>query len=329
MPWNEGILNYKANETLEAHRRVKIDTSATTAKPVKVVYADVEDYVGVTLNSAATGDIVAVAPNNIPGTLEIECKIGAAINVGTLLYAAADGKVTDTASGTAQGVSLIAAAASNEHIEVAPWNVKSTTAATVSVADGTSIITGTTVEAALVEIFKDAVSIQNCIPIPLYTLREVTAALNVANGAGNGGVLASDTTPILSSINGATDGCQVVKWAAGNADPVAFQVALPPHLNDAADVVLHARVACTATATDIPSITMASYFNEGDTAVADTMAASGATTTFGEVTGTIAHADVPAGAQTITCKLTPGTHASSAWSLSALWLEYKSTVLTS
>jgi hypothetical protein len=100
-------------------------------------------------------------------------------------------------------------------------------------------------------------------------------------------------------------------------------------LNDAANLLLKGRIACSSTATDIPSLTMASYFNEGDTAVADTMAASGATTTFAEVTGTIAHADVPAGAQTLTCKLTPGTHASSAWSLTALWLEYKSTVLTS
>lgn len=329
MPWNEGILNYKANETLEAHRRVKIDTSATTAKPVKVVYADVEDYVGVTLNSAATGDIVAVAPNNIPGTLEIECKVGTAINVGTTLYAAADGKVTDTASGTAQGISLTAAGASNEHIEVAPWNVKSTTAATVSVADSGSIITGTTVEAALAEAYVNALTIQNCIPIPLYNLREVSAGLDVGNNAANGGVLSSETTPVLSAINNATDGCQIVMWAAANVDPVAFQVVLPPNINTGANLLLKARIACTATAADIPSLTMASYFNEGDTAVADTIAASAATTTFAEVTGTIAHADVPTGAQTMTCKLTPGTHASSAWSLSALWLEYKSTVLTS
>jgi hypothetical protein len=273
--------------------------------------------------------MVSVMPCSHPGTLEIECKVGAAINVGTLLYAAADGKVTDTASGTAQGISLQAAGASNEHIEVAPWNVKSTTAATVSVADSGNIITGTTVEAALAEIYVNALTIQNCIPIPLYNLREVTSALNVSNGAGNGGLLASDTTPILSSRNGATAGCQVVKWAAGNADPVAFQVVLPPNINTGANLLLKGRIACTATAIDIPSLTMASYFNETEAAVADTMAASGATTTFAEVTGTIAAADVPSGAQTLTCKLTPGTHASSAWSLSALWLEYKSTVLTS
>jgi len=328
MPWTEGVLSLKANETLEAHRRVKIDTSATTAKPVKIVYADVEDFVGVTLGSAATGEMVAVMPNSHPGTFEVECKVGSAINVGTVLYGVADGKVTDTASGTAQGVSLTAAGASSEHIEVAFWNVKSTTSATVSVADSGNIITATTVEAALAEAFTNMLSIQAFIPISIYSLRKVTG-MAVPNTAANGGVLSSDTVPILGPKTGATAGCQVIKWAAAAVSAVAFQVALPPDLNDAADLVLHGRVACTATATDIPSFTLASYFQETGAVVSDTFAASGATTAFAEITATIAHADVPSGAQTLTGRLTPGTHASSGWSLSSLWLEYKKKVLTS
>ena len=328
MPWNEGILSFKANETLEAHRRVKIDTSATTAKPVKIVYADVEDFVGVTLNSAATGEMVSVMPNSHPGTFEVECLIDSAINVGTVLYGVADGRVTDAASGTAQGVSLTAAGADYEHIEVAFWNVKSTTAATVTIADSGNIITGTTVEAALAEIFVDRLTIQRFIPISIFSLRKVTG-MAPPNTAANGGVLSSDTVPILGPKTGATAGCQVVKWAAAAVSAVAFQVALPPDLNDAADLVLHGRVACTATATDIPSFTLASYFQETGAVVSDTFAASGATTTFAEITATIAHADVPDGAQTLTGRLTPGTHASSGWSLSSLWLEYKKKVLTS
>lgn len=328
MPWVEGIRSYKANETLEAHRRVKVDTSATTASPVKIVYADVEDYCGVTLGSAATGEMVAVMPAGMGSTLEIECKVGSAINVGTILYGAADGKVCDTASGTAQGVALQQTAVSSTHIEVLPWNVKATTAATVSVADSGNIITASTVEAALAEIFVDRLTIQNCIPISLFSLRKVTG-MAVGNAAANGGLLASDTVPILGPRTGATAGCQVVKWAAAAVSAVAFQIVLPPDINDAADLLVKARVACTATATDIPSFTLASYFNETGAVVSDTMAAAGATTTFAEVTATIAHADVPAGAQTITGRLTPGTHASSGWSLSALWIEYKGKVLTS
>jgi hypothetical protein len=45
--WNELTKTFKADEKLEAHRRVKIDTGNTTAVPVKVVYADAgEDFVG-------------------------------------------------------------------------------------------------------------------------------------------------------------------------------------------------------------------------------------------------------------------------------------------
>jgi hypothetical protein len=328
MPWVEGIRSYKANETLEAHRRVKVDTSATTASPVKIVYADVEDYIGVTLGSAATGEMVAVMPAGMGSTLEIECKVGSAINVGTVLYGAADGKVCDTASGTAQGVALQQTAVSSAHIEVLPWNVKATTAATVSIADSGNIITASTVEAALAEAFVNMLSAQAYIPISIYSLRKVTG-MAPPNTAANGGVLSSDTVPILGPKTGATAGCQVVKWAAAAVSAVAFQVALPPDLNDAADLVLHGRVACTATATDIPSFTLASYFQETGAVVSDTFAASGATTTFAEITATIAHADVPSGAQTLTGRLTPGTHASSGWSLSSLWLEYKKKVLTS
>ena len=326
MPWTEGVLSLKANETLEAHRRVKIDTSATTAKPVKIVYADVEDFVGVTLGSAATGEMVSVMPNSHPGTFEVECRVGAAINVGTVLYGAVDGKVCDTASGTAQGVSLTAAGASKEHIEVAFWNVKATTAATVSVADTGGMITLSTVEAALAEIFTDRLSIQNFIPISLFSLRKVTG-MATPNKAAVCGVLGSDTVPILSPITGATAGCQVVKWAAAAVSAVAFQITLPPDINVAANLLVKGRVACTASAINIPTFTLASYFQETGAVVSDTMAAASAATAFAEVTGTIALADIPAGAQTLTCRLTPGTHASSAWSLSALWIEYKRSLL--
>ena len=329
MPWTEGVLSLKANEALEAHRRVKIDTSATTANPAKIVYAGAgEDFVGITLGSAASGDMVSVMPNSHAGTFEVECKVGSAINVGTVLYGAASGKVSDTSSGTAQGVSLQVAGASNEHIEVAFWNVKATTAATVSIADSGNIITASTVEAALAEAFVNMLSIQAYIPISIYSLRKVTG-MAPPNKAAVCGVLGSDTVPILGPKTGATAGCQVVKWAAAAVSAVAFQVALPPDLNADADLVLHGRVACTATATDIPSFTLASYFQETGAVVSDTFAASGATTTFAEITATIALADVPTGAQTLTGRLTPGTHASSGWSLSSLWLEYKKKVLTS
>jgi hypothetical protein len=324
--WNEGTKTFKADEKLESHRRVKVDTAQTTAVPVKVIYADAgEDYIGVTEFSAATGELVSVKLNDAPGTLEIECVIGSAINVGTVLYGAADGKVSDTSSGTAQGVALQQTAVSSTHIEVAPWNVKSTTAATVSIADAGAHTSETTVEAALQEIYVHLDTNQAFLSIPLFSLREATT-FDVGNIAANGGVLASDTTPVLEAVNGGTDGCQRVTWATGNVDQVIAQIPLPPDLNTGADVVVHARVAASG-ATDTPSFTLESFFNEGDTKVSDTLAAGAATSTYAEITQAIAAADVPSGAQTLTMGFTPASHDGNHFYLTALWIEYSRSVL--
>ena len=324
--WNEGTKTFMADEKLEAHRRVKIDTAQTTASPAKVIYADAgEDYIGVTEMSKATGELIAVKMNNAPETMEIEAVVNSAINVGTVLYGAADGKVSDAASGTAQGIAMQQTAVSNTHIEVAPWNVKATTAATVSVADANNHTALTTVEACLEEIYIHLDTNQAFLPIPLFSLREATA-FDVANIAGNGGVLASDTTPILEAINAGTNGCQRLTWATGNVDQVIAQIPLPPDLNVGADVVVHARVA-SAASNDIPSFTVESFFNEDDSKVTDTLAAGAATSDYAEITQAIAASDVPAGAQTLTVGFTPASHDTDIFYLSALWIEYSRSVL--
>jgi len=318
---DDGRSTVKAAEKLEAKRRVKVDTSATTASPVKVVYADAgEDWLGVTERSAATNDLVAVKMQSAPGTFEMEAVIGSAINVGTTLYGAADGKVSDTSSGSAIGEALQKASASNDHIRVHAWNVKSTTAATVSIADAGAHTAQTTVEAALQEIYAHIDTTQAHIGIPLTSLREATAFAIPASNAGYG-LLGSDTTPILSSVDGATDECMGVTWATGDVDQVIANVCLPPDLDTSADVVVHARVAAGGS-TDTPTWTLNSYFNEGDTVVADSLAASGATSDYAEITQAIAAADVPSGAQMLTIGFTPASHDTDAFMMTGLWLEY-------
>ena len=199
-------------------------------------------------------------------------------------------------------------------------------ASRVGVEDSGSLITAATVEAALAEAFQHIRSIQAFIPIPLMTLREATN-FDVSNIAANGGLLASDTTPILSAINDATDGCQRVQWVAANVDQVIAQVPLPPDLDVSADLVLHMRIVSGGT-TDAVGFTVDSFFNEGDTKVVDT-SETNQTTAYLEKIATIAAADVPAGAQTITIGLTPVAHTTDTLGLSALWLEYKRTTLTS
>ena len=322
----DGKITVKAAEKLESKRRVKVDTSATTASPVKVVYADAgEDFLGVTERSAATSDLVAVKLQSAPGTFEMEAVIDSAINVGTTLYGAADGKVSDASSGSAIGEALQKASASNDHIRVHAWNVKSTTAGTVSIADTGTFTTKTTVEAALAEIYQHIATTQGHIPIPLTSLREAVAFAIPASNA-NMGILGLDTGPSLSSIEGATDECMGVTWATGNVDQVIANVCLPPDMNKAADLVVHARLAAGAT-NDIPSFTLESFFNEGDTKVTDTLAAAAATSDYAEVTQAIAAADVPADAQMVTLGFTPASHDTDAFKMTGLWLEYTARTL--
>lgn len=157
------------------------------------------------------------------------------------------------------------------------------------------------------------------VPVPLTSLREVVSN-NITNAAGNGGLLASDTTPIFEFTNGDTDSALRLRWAASNSDPIVFQVPLPPDLDEAAVVEVHLRAAMGG-ATDTPVISADSYFNEGDTKVEDDSAAISGTT-VAEYTISIAAADVPAGAQTFTCELTPGAHTTDTLLIYAVWVEY-------
>ena len=162
------------------------------------------------------------------------------------------------------------------------------------------------------------------IPVPLNVLREASG-MDVGAIAVNGGILASDTTPILEAINGDTDGCQRLNWAASNGDDVIFSIPLPPDFDPTADLVLHSRIASAST-TDAVGFTVVTYFNEGDTAVSDT-SGTNQTATYGEVVTTIAAADIPAGAQNITVQLTPVAHTTDKMYLTAVWFEYTKTNL--
>lgn len=157
------------------------------------------------------------------------------------------------------------------------------------------------------------------LPVPLTALREV-ASNAIPNTAANGGLLASDTTPILNLTNGDTDSALRLSWAASNSDAVTFQVPLPPDLDEANAVEVHFRAAMSG-AVDTPVISADSFFNEGDTKVEDDSAAVTGTT-YAEYTITIAAGDVPAGAQTLSCELTPGAHTTDALYITSVWVEY-------
>jgi len=199
-------------------------------------------------------------------------------------------------------------------------------ASLVGIEDASSYWVGTDGESVLDEIGQHITSAQKFIPIGLHSLRE-TSSFDVGNAAAHGGVLASDTTPVLDAINAATDGCQRLLWASSNNDQVVFQTPLPPDLNTGADIVIHTRIVSGGT-TNAVGFTVASFFNEADTSVADT-SETNQTTTWAEKTTTIAAADIPSGAQTLTVGLTPVAHTTDTLAMSAVWLEYTGSLLTS
>jgi Uncharacterized conserved protein (DUF2190) len=321
MPYNEGIGTYKAGEALAARRRVKIE-SGTTNDPPEVVYADAgEDAVGVTEYDVADGDMVAVKYLNTPGTFEIECIIDSAIGRGTVLYAAADGKVSDTATGSAVGVSKVAAGADNEHIEVVAWSLKSTTAATVSVADAGGLIAAATVEAAFAEVFTHIQSAQKTVVVPLgqLTLEDGTVVTKFADGA--------SATPGFSQESNKE---VVLRWN-NHASPtaVAFSVPLPQDLDPASNVVIHA-LALMSGSTDSPDLVTEAYFGAADTDCAGTDDEVDGGTSLTEYTCTLLATDVPTLPSVLTVVFGPkaGELGTDDLLLYAVWLEYSGVTLT-
>lgn len=169
---------------------------------------------------------------------------------------------------------------------------------------------------------------QGSLPISLYSFREVTAGGDVSNIAGNGGLLASDTTPIL---RGDAAESQEIAWAAGNADVIACQLTLPADFDDTADATLDLWVYTDNAGgggIDAATVGVETSWN-GGAVVSDTATDGTPAITAHKVTATIAAADIPADAAYVTIELTPAAHASDPVQLVAARLNYKRKLLTS
>jgi len=313
--FTEGPVTFTAGEELAAHRRVKLKSGSTTT-PLEVEYAGAgEDFIGITMDHAEEADLIAVAPLCREGTFLVTA--AGTFSAMADIYGAADGKVDDTASGTAYFKALEAATGAGDIVEVILHPGVSTTAATVSIADAGGYTAQATVEAALQEIYAHLLDDEGFLPIPLASCLETDGT--------NATALTGSTTPILDMADGDTDSGLVLTWEASNSDAILFQTPLPTNLDASSDLVIHFR-AKSGGATDTPTIASDAYFNEGDTKVEDVSAALGAA--YAENTITIAAADIPAGAQTLTVELTPGAHTTDTVVLSAIWIEYTKKLLS-
>lgn len=317
MVWSE-FPTFTAGEALLPKRRVKVE-SGTVIDPVEVVYADAgEQHIGVTGNeSTADGDAVSVQPMNATGTYEGTA--AGAFSRGATLYGAADGKIDDTATGSAIGVALEAATADGDVVQWISFAVLSTTAGTVSYADASGFTTAAIVEDALDELYQHILSIQNPLPLPLtsWMIGDGTNTVSFGGPA---------TDPILDMTNGDTDSALRFTWAAASVVEIVNQIPLPPRLDVTQDLLIKLYTAKDA---DANTVTLASdcYFNVGDTKIEDVTATI--TQAAAETTITIAAADIPAGALFINIELTPSAHAGDALYLYNTQIEWAGSLLTS
>jgi hypothetical protein len=154
--------------------------------------------------------------------------------------------------------------------------------------------------------------------LPLNDFREVDGSGDVSNIAGNGGLLASDTTPIL---RGDAAESLEISWATGNTDIIATQLALPINFSGASDVLIELLV--SSGATDAATCTVETGW-DGGTLVSDSASdAATKSATKHWITATVAAADVPNSARTLTVILTFAAHATDTIQLHAARVVYE------
>ncbi len=149
---------------------------------------------------------------------------------------------------------------------------------------------------------------KKCIVLSLHSFREVDANGDVGNIVANGGVLASDTTPILRANAAET---LEIAWAAGNADPIATQVGLPEDFDGGEQVDVEL-LALTDNAggggIDAASFTVETGW-DGGALVSDSATDSVPATTVHTVSAVVAAADIPDEPKSLVLALTPAAHA--------------------
>lgn len=156
------------------------------------------------------------------------------------------------------------------------------------------------------------------IPLALAAAREV-ATNAIQNAAANGGLLASDTTPILQRVNGATDKAIRINWAATNVDEITWEFPYPPDLDESQPLFVKLR-AKMGGATDMPVIGVGFFEGVGDTnAGGNTAALSNAMQTLSV---TIAAGNLGAPPNFASVSLVPAAHGNDALELYAAWIEY-------
>jgi len=156
------------------------------------------------------------------------------------------------------------------------------------------------------------------IVMSLNDFRECDANSDVGAIAANGGILASDTTPILRGDAAET---QEISWATGNADPIVAHISLPFDFSGASDVTVSLEV--YSGSTDAATFNVESGWDGGALVLDTSDDAATKSATKHTVTATIAAADIPDTAKNLTLVLTPPAHATNTIQLAGVHLLYE------
>ncbi len=327
--YNEGFKTFTANGVIGAHVRVKLTAGSTTVPPQVEVAGAGEQHIGTTEFAVADTKDVTVKLRTYPGTHEGIATIGSAIAVGTVLYGAASGKISDTSNGTAIGIACEAAVSNNDVIEFLDFTVISTTAAEVSVADSNSNMTGETVEAVLDELEKAVKTAQYTITPDRMSMEDGTAITAFAS--------ADSATGGFAQVSNKDVG---FRWN-NHATPadIAVHFTLPQDYNDGSDLVVHilgAVVKAGESAVDSPAVTIEAYFESVGAAPAAGSDVGGdsaeftAIDNYAEKTLTITAANVPAAPCGLTLIVHPkdGQLGTDDFLMAGIWLEATRKALT-
>lgn len=216
------------------------------------------------------------------------------------------GLVTGLVGLTAGAVYYLSAATAGA-ITATPPAAPNATPVGIAVSTTTLFVFGQLGTAFLLLRAKGLLNATKCLPINLGEWRIVSAGGDVGNIAAIGGVLASDSDPIL---RGDANGSWEISWAADSVVPVGVQLSLPSDLDDTASVALELDV--YSGATDAATMGVATSWN-GGAEVTDSADDSGTkSATRHTITATIAAGDVPASSKHVTIRLTPPAHATDA-----------------
>ena len=154
--------------------------------------------------------------------------------------------------------------------------------------------------------------------LPLETAREI-ASSNIQALAAHGGILCLDSTPELRRVNAGTDIAYSLLYDASDSAEIQFP-AIDMVADGVPDADLTINIDCVVSSTnDVPTFSVKTAFDIGDTVVTDTTTA--ASDTRAVVTATIAAADIPA-AGIMNLAITPGAHTTDALTVYQVYLTW-------